>query len=84
MMCVRTYVSVTLRNVEVTSRWNVAVSRLRAYEFGMSRMRTYSAALAVGARSRSLEDLARTRRRRRVERFGGERSGTFRWWRRRA
>ena len=31
MMCVRThvriYVSVTLRNVEVTSRWNVAVSR---------------------------------------------------------
>ena len=30
MMCVRTYVSVTLRNVEVTSRWNVAVSRLRA------------------------------------------------------
>ena len=36
---------------------------------------------AVGARSRSLEDLARTARRR-VERFGGERSGTFGWWRR--
>ena len=34
MMCVcmyvRTYVSVTLRNVAVTSRRNVAVSRLRA------------------------------------------------------
>ena len=29
-MYVRTYVSVTLRNVAVTSRWNVAVSRLRA------------------------------------------------------
>ena len=28
-MYVRTYVSVTLRNVAVTSRWNVAVSRLR-------------------------------------------------------
>ena len=27
---VRTYVSVTLRNVAVTSRWNVAISRLRA------------------------------------------------------
>ena len=41
-------------------------------------VRIASAALAVGARSRSLEDLARTARRR-VERFG-ERSGTFRWW----
>ena len=30
-MYVRTYVSVTLRNVAVTSRWNVAVSRLRTY-----------------------------------------------------
>ena len=56
------YVSVTLRNVAVTSRWNVAVSRLRAWEFGMSRVRSHGAELAVGARSRS-EDL----RRRRVE-----------------
>ena len=30
MTCVRTYVSVTLRNIAVTSRWNVPVSRLRA------------------------------------------------------
>ena len=57
---VRTYVSVTLRNVAVTSRWNVAVSRLRASEFEMSRVRTHGAELAVGARSRS-EDLGRRR-----------------------
>ena len=53
MICVRMYmyarVSVTLRNVAVTSRWNVAVSRLRAKEFGMSRVRTHGAELAVGA-----------------------------------
>ena len=30
-MYVHTYVSITLRNVAVTSRWNVAMSRLRAY-----------------------------------------------------
>ena len=51
MMCVRTYVcmyvSVTLRNVAVTSRWNVAVSRLRAQEFGMSRVRSHGAELAA-------------------------------------
>ena len=38
-MYARMYVSVTLRNVAVTSRWNVLVSRLRALEFGMSRVR---------------------------------------------
>ena len=31
-MYVRTYASVTLRNFAVTSRWNVAVSRLRDRE----------------------------------------------------
>ena len=40
----------------------------------MSCVHTYSAALAVRARSRSLEDLARTARRR-VERFGLEENG---------
>ena len=46
----RTYVSVTLRNVEMTSRWNVAVSRLRP-GLGIRNVmcayaHTYSAALA--------------------------------------
>ena len=59
MICVCMYVSVMLRNVAVTSRWNVAVSRLRAYEFGMSRVPTHGAELAIGARSRSVEDLGR-------------------------
>ena len=64
MICVRTYVSVTLRNVAVTSRWNIAVSRLRTYEFGMSRVRTYGALSWPSERDREalcLEDLGRRR-----------------------
>ena len=58
MMCVRTYVRVrhALRNVEVTSRWNVAVSRLRIAGLGIRNVTCtyvciYGAELAVGARS---------------------------------
>ena len=63
MMCVRSYVSVTLRNVEVTSHWNVAVSRLQL-ACGLRNSECHVCvrmALAVGAlaRSSSLEDLAK-------------------------
>ena len=65
-MYVRTYASVTLRNVAVTSRWNFAVSRLRPAGrpgLGIRNVTcayTHGAELAVGARSRR-EDLGRRR-----------------------
>ena len=47
---VRTYVSVTLRNVAVTSRWNVAVSRLAV------RVRRGSKTSTAPGRAKGLEE----------------------------
>ena len=74
MMCVHTYVRTCPSRLGMLRSRHAGMSRCHAYGLRNSDCHVcVRMALAVGARSSSLEDLGR----RRVERFGEERSGTY-------